>query len=648
MREKILTGIREVNTWMFTGIAVLFAVALTTGLNSLFVWLDGGKFNPKIFAYATVDAVLIPLVIAPVMINTLKRVLNLEQANRLLRGQVEAHQRAQREAEERGANLQAISDLAIECAAASSDVDLHKLIAEKIQSITKALAVAISDYDPRERVLVTRHVKTSGQILSALNKILDKNIIGLRSPLSPEMLQQISKEFVAVTPDLHQISFGSIPKSVSTIVQDTFGVGSFTGLAFIYGGELWGTAVIVTKKEQPPIDRDLAKALANVAAMAMRRQKTETELQASEARYRALVEILPDAVTLLDLSGNIVYCNQQTAAIYGYDSVDQIVGSSALTYFAPEEHAGVLQKIQNALTIRQLSDTPFTLVRKDASRFLGEIRACLVPGLDSNPQGIIGITRDITERKKAEIEREALIRELEAKNTELERFTYTVSHDLKSPLITIRGFLGFIEQDAKSGNMERLKADVQRISDATDKMQNLLYGLLNLSRIGRMMNPPEVIPFSELVQDVLDNVQGQVESRRVKVEIQPDLPAVYGDRQRLVEALQNLLDNAVKFMGDQEDPQIGIGLFDKDIETGKLVFFVKDNGIGIESKYHERVFGLFNKLNPAVEGTGIGLALVKGIVEFHGGRIWVESEMGKGSVFYLSLPKPPESKPVGV
>ena len=225
--------------------------------------------------------------------------------------------------------------------------------------------------------------------------------------------------------------------------------------------------------------------------------------------------------------------------------------------------------------------------------------------------------------------------ELEASNDELTQFTYTVSHDLKSPLVTINGYLGYIEQDARTGNIDRLHDDTRRIQEATNKMHALLTELLELSRIGRMMNEPEDIPFDDIVSDALDIVHGQFEANRVSVHTQPSLPIVHGDRQRLTEVMQNILDNAAKYMGDQSDPLIEIGQHGE--EEGNLIFFVKDNGIGVAPEYHERIFGLFNKLDSEFDGTGIGLALVKRIVELHGGRIWVESEFGQGSTFYFTL-----------
>src|SRR5688572_32463115 len=206
---------------------------------------------------------------------------------------------------------------------------------------------------------------------------------------------------------------------------------------------------------------------------------------------------------------------------------------------------------------------------------------------------------ELAERKRVEAEREKAIQELEAKNAELERFTYTVSHDLKSPLITISGFVGLREADAKAGNKEKFKADLQRIQEATQKMQRLLNELLELSRIGRLVNPPSDTSFAKIVEDALSLTRGRLMAGHIKVDVEEDLPVVNGDRPRLVEVLQNLVDNAAKFMGDQPAPLIEIGARKHGTEQ---MFFVKDNGIGIEPVYRERVFGLFDKLDPHSEG----------------------------------------------
>ncbi len=250
---------------------------------------------------------------------------------------------------------------------------------------------------------------------------------------------------------------------------------------------------------------------------------------------------------------------------------------------------------------------------------------------------------------------EDLVDELEAKNTELERFTYTVSHDLKSPLITIRGFMGLLEQDARKGDWQRVGQDMERIHNAADKMAQLLHELLELSRVGRLKNDPEDIPMSVLAQEAVDLAAGRIVERGVEVEIAGDLPTVRGDRPRLLEVVQNLVENAVRYMGDQPSPRLEVGWRDQ----ATPVFFVRDNGIGIEPRFHRKVFELFERLDSEIEGTGIGLALVQRIVEVHGGRVWVESVppqggqrtegKGKGSTFCFTLPRAdPPSKTEGL
>ena len=252
-----------------------------------------------------------------------------------------------------------------------------------------------------------------------------------------------------------------------------------------------------------------------------------------------------------------------------------------------------------------------------------------------------GAALDVTDRQAIEAQREELIRELEAKNTELEQFTYTVSHDLKSPLITMKGFLGLIARDVAEGRTERLREDVARMASAADGMQHLLHELLRLSRIGRVVNPSERVPFGDVAREAAGLVRARLEERKVRLLVDEGLPVVYGDRVRLVEVAQNLLENAVKFLGDEPSPVVRVGV--RPGERGAPpVLFVQDNGIGIEPRFHEKVFGLFDKLDPRAEGSGVGLALVRRIVEVHGGRAWIESSgRGLGTTACFTLPLPP-------
>ena len=369
------------------------------------------------------------------------------------------------------------------------------------------------------------------------------------------------------------------------------------------------------------------------------RKRTEQAFRFSEERFSKAFHTTPVLMTIEEAGRGFIEVNNAFVESMGY-SRDEIIGHKPselnLIPFSDDrqlaerllKEKGVFKELE--LRVRRKSGAIGVVLMSIEYIDMGDIRYILTSALD------------ITERKLAEADRERLIDELETKNEELERFTYTVSHDLKSPLVTINGFLGYLEQDAASGNLDRLKKDTQRIHEAVNKMQKLLSELLELSRIGRLMNPPETLPFEDMVQDALEIVQGRLNESGVTVHTQPNLPAVYGDKPRLIEVLQNLLDNAAKYMGDQPNPRIEVGSQGEDAERGMPVFFVKDNGMGIDPEHHERIFGLFNKLDAKSEGTGVGLALVKRIVEIHGGRIWIQSEAGNGSTFYFTLPSQPK------
>lgn len=234
-------------------------------------------------------------------------------------------------------------------------------------------------------------------------------------------------------------------------------------------------------------------------------------------------------------------------------------------------------------------------------------------------------------------ERDRLIEELEARNAELERHAYAVSHDLKTPLVSIKGFISFLSRDIRAGDRERIEHDIERVSGAADQMSRLLDDLLELSTVGRRVSSLHEVGLGMLAAEAVGNLAEEIEKRGAEVVIAPDLPDVFGDSRRLVEVLEQLIGNALKHFGDGSSLRIEVGARQDEAES---VLYVRDNGPGIDQRYHKKVFGLFERLDPgASEGTGAGLALVKRIVEFHGGKIWIESE-GQGSTFCFTLARP--------
>ncbi|MCY2988942.1 MAG: ATP-binding protein, partial [Planctomycetota bacterium] len=309
----------------------------------------------------------------------------------------------------------------------------------------------------------------------------------------------------------------------------------------------------------------------------------------------------------------------------------------------PEDVQRGDEEVQRALRGEQEFDTEFRVRWPDGT--IRNIRALALVQRDAagQPTHMIGTNWDITEHKRAEEALRQSSQEVQKINVELERFLYTASHDLKSPVVTVRTFLGYLEQDLADAQAERVAKDLFFIRAAADKMVQLLDDLLEFSRIGRVLNPPVSVTLRDLADETLRVVAGRIAERGVTVQVGDHDVTLYGDRLRLAEIWQNLVENAAKFMGGQPEPRVEIGVETRGAET---VFFVRDNGIGIDPRFQEKLFGLFEKLDPKAEGTGLGLALVKRIVELYQGRIWVESPgPGQGACFYFTLPRAINKEP---
>jgi signal transduction histidine kinase len=376
----------------------------------------------------------------------------------------------------------------------------------------------------------------------------------------------------------------------------------------------------------------LATAFNEMAAAVEQRTR---ERQESEDRLHVLVETVQVGVVVHDAQSRIQVCNPTARRLLDLsvtDSLSKSADDPAWKFVRADGTpmpSGEYPVNQVLATRHPLRDCVVGILTAD-SCVPQWVLVNADPVFDAQCQlaQVIVAFIDITERKLAE-------NALREKTAEMESFTYKVTHDLKSPLVTIKTFLGFLEKDLAPPISAPVIKDLGYINKAADKMGTLLEELLKFAHAGINGNAHEEVPFQEIVEEALSLVAGQIAARGVQIDVSKEPVWLYGDRVRLVEVFQNLVDNAVKFLIDQPVPRIEIGI---EAVGGELQIFVRDNGRGIDEKYQSKVFGLFEKLDVSISGSGLGLALVRRIVELHGGKIWVESAgLGQGTTFRFTL-----------
>jgi len=360
------------------------------------------------------------------------------------------------------------------------------------------------------------------------------------------------------------------------------------------------------------------------------RKEAQDALQKSLHRIEAIYASLNDAIVLVNPNTRqIIECNSATAKMFGYHS-KEILGQDTHFMHVDQEHFEQFgREALAAYANPGYYVTEFEMRRKDGSVFPTE--SYVRPVLDS--QGhilyVVSVVRDITERKNAQLA-------LQQKNQEMEQFVYSVSHDLKSPLVTVKTFAGMLRQDLQNADQSQINEDLDYIDKAADKMQQLLDALLQYSGIGTIDTQAQTLSSGQLVENCLTVLAGILQRHDVNVSNSQLTQKLHGNLQHFEQVWQNLIENAVKYSGDQPHPLIEIGATQQGQD---VVFYVRDNGIGLAPEHNERIFNLFSQLNPGSEGSGLGLALVKKIVSIYQGRIWVESQgHGKGSCFMFTLP----------
>jgi len=346
------------------------------------------------------------------------------------------------------------------------------------------------------------------------------------------------------------------------------------------------------------------------------RKRIEKRLWDSMSNFHKVVNNNADGIIVTNREGIVQFINPAAESFFGRKS---------------EDFKG--KQFDFPITLSDVTEVDIT--RQAGEIVVAEMRAAETMWYDEISY-LISL-HDISERKKAQQAQERLSQQLQAKVSELETFSYGIAHDLKSPLVSIEGFSRLLREDIQNQKVENVQEDIRLLESGVRKMQDFLNSTLGYSRAGHLIKRIKSVSFSKIVNEVITEFNGQISSIGATVSTAKTFPMVYVDKVRIAEVLTNLIQNSINYRDKTVPLKIEIGYQPSE---GEAVFFVRDNGTGIEESETEKVFDLFYRGSTEGEGSGIGLAIVKKIIEAHGGRIWVqEGHSRKGTTMCFTLPK---------
>lgn len=540
-----------------------------------------------------------------------------------------------------------INNLAFKLAGFSADKDIIPLVLKNIKQHTQAKVGVFNVYDPLKKVLTVRSIEAESLLLKTVVNALGEKIFNTSSPVSDEMYRIIVEGEIGTSNSLTEISFGAIPENTDRTLKNLIGISKFFAIAHVISGELYGTTLLAFKNNQPLPSIEFLKSYAYLTAISLQRNLAEKALSVSEATLRSITDNISDVVHIFDMNLTSTYVSPSITRLTG-ETPEAFLKRSMEEKHPPDSLLKIrnlfkeeIEKENNSKVEKNRSRVvELELLKPDGSILFIATHLSFVRNEFGTTVGVQGVTRDMTEIKKVHKQLESYTQELRALNADKDRFMQLLAHDLRNPFHALLGISDMLMLNIDELDLPQIHDFAKAINLTLHRTYNLLEELLlwSKSMSGKLPFKPEKLNFLEEYGNVILKLQANADQKNISINVSANQNIfLTSDKNMIRTILRNLISNAIKY--SKKASLINISA--ENIKDSVLIT-VSDNGVGIKK---EDLLKLWDSMNPLTTygtnneiGTGLGLLICKEFVERHGGKIWVESEVGKGSDFKFTLP----------
>jgi PAS domain S-box-containing protein len=542
--------------------------------------------------------------------------------------------------------LMALFDYSVKLSHVPFSENLYIVAAHELKRIFGAFGVTISTYNAETSELILQYSTFSEYQRNKAIKLIGHNLEGMRFKVSKDLYASMTSEWVKTVSTLHETTFGAISPVIGKMVEKTFQLEWFSGISLQDKNMLIGTAVIIGKKRTKPPGIEELKGFAGVTATALGRWLTEQKVLASEMRFKSMTENMKDVLWQSDTSEKLTYLSPSGLKILGYKQ-EEILNRSFSDLISPESFASISDAVKlrqkQAVKNQPMESVTYEIevIHRNGNRLWAEIVSNPIFDPLGNVTGFQGVARDISDRKTAEIKIKQQFEALKQLNAEKDKFFSIIAHDLKGALHGFLGYSKYMDDRIHSLSMDKLQDYSNTIRTIALNLNELLENLLEWSMMQRNRIPyaPEEFDFNVILENSIRSIEQQARNKEITIirNISPDLK-VFVDYQMITSIIRNLVSNAVKFTYRKGQVEILAG----ENTNYFIEIMIRDNGVGMDENTCNKLFRIDSVMpTPGTEGessTGLGLIICCEYISKHQGKIWIKSEIDKGTCVHFTLP----------